>query len=142
MTAEAVVTDVEDRRIVFTVTARDEIQEIGCGIHERVLVDLRRLTQRLDDKRNQRDGTPEGQQPRDLRNKEPRRQRRTSALDRVYDGNGSRAPLGVQRKRTFRPALTSSPPAMSAVRRNQRGPRLANGLASATGPSVAIDRWA
>lgn len=60
VTAEAVVTDVEDRRIVFTVTARDEIQEIGCGIHERVLVDLRRLTQRLADKRNQKDGTPEG----------------------------------------------------------------------------------
>jgi len=56
VTAEAVVTLVENRRIVFTVTARDEIQEIGSGIHERALVDLRRLTQRLDDKHNQRDG--------------------------------------------------------------------------------------
>jgi len=48
VTAEAVVTSVENRRIVFTVTAHDEIQEIGSGIHERALVDLRRLTQRLD----------------------------------------------------------------------------------------------
>jgi len=56
VTAEAVVTLVENRRIVFMVTARDEIQEIGSGIHERALVDLRRLTQRLDDKHNQRDG--------------------------------------------------------------------------------------
>jgi fluoroacetyl-CoA thioesterase len=58
--AEAVVTGVEGRRIVFTVTARDEIQEIGSGIHERALVDLRRLTQRLNDKRNQRTGLPKG----------------------------------------------------------------------------------
>jgi fluoroacetyl-CoA thioesterase len=60
VTAEAVVTSVEKRRIIFTVTARDEIQEIGSGIHERALVDLRRLAQRLDDKRNQRDGHRQG----------------------------------------------------------------------------------
>ena len=35
VTAEAVVTGVEGRRIVFAVTARDETQEIGKGIHER-----------------------------------------------------------------------------------------------------------
>jgi fluoroacetyl-CoA thioesterase len=51
VTAEAVVTGVEGRRIVFAVTARDETQEIGSGVHERAMVDLRRLTQRLDDKR-------------------------------------------------------------------------------------------
>lgn len=33
VTAEAVVTGVEGRRIVFAVTARDETQEIGSGIH-------------------------------------------------------------------------------------------------------------
>ena len=60
VTAEAVVTSVENRRIVFKVTARDEIQEIGSGIHERALVDLRRLTQRLDDRRNQRMGHSQG----------------------------------------------------------------------------------
>jgi fluoroacetyl-CoA thioesterase len=48
VTAEAVVTGVEGRRIIFSVTARDETQEIGNGIHERALVDLLRLTQRLD----------------------------------------------------------------------------------------------
>ena len=56
VTAEAVVTGVGNRRIVFTVTARDEIQKIGSGLHERALVDFGRLTQRLDDKHNQRDG--------------------------------------------------------------------------------------
>jgi fluoroacetyl-CoA thioesterase len=53
VTAEAVVTGVEGRRIAFAVTARDETQEIGSGTHERALVDLRRLTQRLDAKRKQ-----------------------------------------------------------------------------------------
>src|SRR5207342_3293686 len=53
VTAEAVVTGVEGRKIVFAVTARDETQEIGSGTHERALVDLRRLTQRLDAKRKQ-----------------------------------------------------------------------------------------
>ncbi|MBV9892004.1 MAG: thioesterase family protein, partial [Rhizobacter sp.] len=43
ITAEAVVTHVEGRRIVFSVTARDETQAIGSGIHERALVDLERL---------------------------------------------------------------------------------------------------
>jgi fluoroacetyl-CoA thioesterase len=51
VTAEAVVTGVDGRRIVFAVTARDETQEIGNGVHERAMVDLRRLAQRLDDKR-------------------------------------------------------------------------------------------
>ena len=53
VTAEAVVTGVEGRRIAFAVTARDETQEIGSGTHERALVDLGRLTQRLDAKRKQ-----------------------------------------------------------------------------------------
>ena len=51
VTAEAIVTAVDGRRIVFAVTARDESQEIGNGVHERALVDLRRLAQRLDAKR-------------------------------------------------------------------------------------------
>ena len=33
VTAEAEVTEVDGRRIVFAVTARDEIEEIGRGIH-------------------------------------------------------------------------------------------------------------
>jgi fluoroacetyl-CoA thioesterase len=51
VTAEAVVTGVDDRRIVFEVTARDETQLIGSGNHERAIVDLERLAQRLNAKR-------------------------------------------------------------------------------------------
>jgi len=47
VTAEAEVTGVEGRRVVFRVTARDETEEIGSGTHERVVVDLARLAARL-----------------------------------------------------------------------------------------------
>jgi fluoroacetyl-CoA thioesterase len=60
VTAEAVVTRVDGRRIVFAVTARDESEEIGAGVHERALVDLERLSQRLDAKRDRDRATPEG----------------------------------------------------------------------------------
>jgi len=45
--AEAEVTQVEGRRVVFKVTARDEKEEIGNGTHERMVVDLARLGTRL-----------------------------------------------------------------------------------------------
>jgi fluoroacetyl-CoA thioesterase len=54
VTAEAEVTELDGRRIVFAVTAHDEVEEIGRGIHERMVVDLRRLTQRLDGKGSRR----------------------------------------------------------------------------------------
>jgi fluoroacetyl-CoA thioesterase len=47
VTAEAEVTRVDGRRVALNVTARDEIEEIGRGTHERVVVDLRRLDERL-----------------------------------------------------------------------------------------------
>jgi fluoroacetyl-CoA thioesterase len=47
VTAEAEVTQFDGRRIVFAVTAHDEVEEIGRGTHERTVVDLRRLTRRL-----------------------------------------------------------------------------------------------
>lgn len=47
VTAEAVVTKVDGRRIEFTVTARDEIEEIGSGTHERMVVDMARIAKRL-----------------------------------------------------------------------------------------------
>ena len=50
ITAEAIVTKVDGRRIEFKVTARDEIEEIGNGTHERMVVDLDRLGRRLKDK--------------------------------------------------------------------------------------------
>jgi fluoroacetyl-CoA thioesterase len=45
--AAAKVTSVEGRRICFEVTARDEAEEVGRGTHERMVVDLERLGQRL-----------------------------------------------------------------------------------------------
>jgi fluoroacetyl-CoA thioesterase len=45
--ADATVTKVEGRRICFDVTARDDIEEIGNGTHERMVVDLKRLGERL-----------------------------------------------------------------------------------------------
>jgi fluoroacetyl-CoA thioesterase len=45
--AEAVVTKVDGRRIEFTVSACDEIEEIGNGTHERMVVDMARIDKRL-----------------------------------------------------------------------------------------------
>ena len=47
ITAEARVVEVSDRRIVFAVVARDEVEEIGSGTHERTVVDLQRISRRL-----------------------------------------------------------------------------------------------
>jgi fluoroacetyl-CoA thioesterase len=51
VTAEAEVTGVDGRRVAFKVSARDETEEIGRGTHERMVVDMRRLDQRLSAKR-------------------------------------------------------------------------------------------
>ena len=51
VTAEATVTKVEGRRIEFTVSARDEIEEIGNGTHERMVVDMDRIAKKLEAKR-------------------------------------------------------------------------------------------
>ena len=47
VTAEAVVTRVEGRRVWFNVTARDDIETIGDGTHERIVVDLGRIAAKL-----------------------------------------------------------------------------------------------
>ena len=47
ITAEAEVTKVDGRRIEFNVSARDEIEEIGNGTHERMVVNMDRLNARL-----------------------------------------------------------------------------------------------
>ena len=54
VTAQAEVTGVDGRRVAFRVSARDESEEIGRGSHERVVVDLHRLDQRLAAKRKSR----------------------------------------------------------------------------------------
>ncbi|MGD9770094.1 MAG: thioesterase family protein, partial [Pseudolabrys sp.] len=50
VTAEAEVTKVDGRRVFFTVTARDETEEIGNGTHERMVVDVARIRSKLDAK--------------------------------------------------------------------------------------------
>ncbi|MDB5405221.1 MAG: thioesterase superfamily protein [Rhodospirillales bacterium] len=50
VTAEAEVTKVDGRRIEFAVRARDEVEEIGRGKHERAVVDLGRAIERLERK--------------------------------------------------------------------------------------------
>ena len=47
VTATAEVTKVDGRRIEFNVSAHDEIEEIGTGTHERMVVDIARLDKRL-----------------------------------------------------------------------------------------------
>jgi fluoroacetyl-CoA thioesterase len=47
VTADAVVTKVDGRRIEFNVSARDETEEIGNGAHERMVVDMARIDKRL-----------------------------------------------------------------------------------------------
>jgi fluoroacetyl-CoA thioesterase len=47
VTSHAEVTHVEGRRIVFSVTAHDDIEEIGNGVHERMVIDVHRLVKRL-----------------------------------------------------------------------------------------------
>jgi fluoroacetyl-CoA thioesterase len=51
VTADAEVTKVDGRRIEFNVSARDEIEEIGKGTHERMVVDLDRIATRLEAKK-------------------------------------------------------------------------------------------
>ncbi len=51
VTATAEVTKVDGRRIEFTVSARDEIEEIGAGTHERMVVDMDRIQKKLDAKK-------------------------------------------------------------------------------------------
>ena len=47
VTGEAEVTKVDGRRIEFAVRAEDEQEEIGNGTHERVVVSLARIAERL-----------------------------------------------------------------------------------------------
>jgi fluoroacetyl-CoA thioesterase len=49
--AEAEVVRTEGRLIEFKVSARDEVEEIGRGTHQRMVVDLERLERRLAVKR-------------------------------------------------------------------------------------------
>jgi fluoroacetyl-CoA thioesterase len=52
--AEAEVTSVDGKRIEFKVSARDEIEEIGSGTHQRTLINLRSFNERLAEKSRSR----------------------------------------------------------------------------------------
>lgn len=43
VTCEAVLTEIDGRRLVFFVTARDEVGEIGKGTHERFIVNAEKF---------------------------------------------------------------------------------------------------
>jgi predicted thioesterase len=47
VTATAEVTKVDGRRVEFDVSARDQMEEIGTGTHERMVVDIARLNRKL-----------------------------------------------------------------------------------------------
>jgi fluoroacetyl-CoA thioesterase len=49
--ADAEVTRVDGRRIEFAVRASDDHEAIGTGTHERMIIDVARLMERLDAKR-------------------------------------------------------------------------------------------
>jgi fluoroacetyl-CoA thioesterase len=47
ITAEAQVTRVDGRRVFFDVSAHDEVEPIGSGTHERMVVNVARLEKKL-----------------------------------------------------------------------------------------------
>ena len=47
VTGEAKVTNVAGRRIEFSIRATDGAEEIGVGTHERVVIDLAKLSERM-----------------------------------------------------------------------------------------------
>lgn len=51
VTATAKLKEVDGRRLVFEVSASDEVELIGEGIHERFIVDRERFESRVDNKR-------------------------------------------------------------------------------------------
>ncbi|MGN0140994.1 MAG: thioesterase family protein [Roseburia sp.] len=51
VTAKSVLTEVDRRRLVFTVEAYDETGKIGEGVHERFVIDNRKFQEKADAKR-------------------------------------------------------------------------------------------
>jgi len=50
VTARAVLTGIEGRKLVFHVSARDDQDAIGEGVHERIIVDVARFDRRTQEK--------------------------------------------------------------------------------------------
>ena len=50
VTGEAEVTEVDGRRVAFTIRAKDGTEVIGIGTHERMVIDLAKFSERLKSK--------------------------------------------------------------------------------------------
>ena len=48
--AEAIIKEIDGRKIIFEVFAKDEHEEIGCGTHERFIVDRKKFQSKADSK--------------------------------------------------------------------------------------------
>lgn len=53
VTARATLTEVDGRRLVFEVSASDEVEQIGVGTHERFIVDRARFMDRVRKKQSE-----------------------------------------------------------------------------------------
>jgi fluoroacetyl-CoA thioesterase len=53
VTATATVTEVDRRRVVFSIDVRDDVEQIGAGTHERFVIDLPGFEDRLAQKSSQ-----------------------------------------------------------------------------------------
>ena len=53
--AQATLSVVDGRRLVFDVVAHDEVERIAEGVHERILVDEQRFMARVQEKISQTD---------------------------------------------------------------------------------------
>jgi predicted thioesterase len=53
VTATATVTEVDRRRVVFSVDVRDDVEQIGSGTHERFVIDVPGFEERLAKKSHQ-----------------------------------------------------------------------------------------
>ena len=47
VTAEVELMEVDGRRLAFKVTCRDEVEEIGSGLHERYIIDMERFMDKV-----------------------------------------------------------------------------------------------
>lgn len=53
VTATATVTEVDRRRVVFSIDVRDDVEQIGTGTHERFVIDVPGFEERLAQKSHQ-----------------------------------------------------------------------------------------
>lgn len=59
ITCESVLTEIDRRRLVFSVTAYDDAGEIGKGVHERFIVDCEKFSAKTEAKLQNKEEKPE-----------------------------------------------------------------------------------